>query len=212
MPLIRYDIGDLARVSSEPCACGSPLPTLDELAGRVVEHFVRPDGDLVFGGNFIAMFYEHDWITGFHVLQEALDQIRIFYTKAPGIRPPEDAIRNLNHAVRRVMGTSCRVAWEEVDAVPKSPIGKHLHTPASCGKSKLGSTLGARCQVKDTPNRSRLHPNHTGRIPNPAGCRPPQVLMPEQSTRESARTSASWIPVELPISFRLMHSEARTCR
>jgi phenylacetate-CoA ligase len=138
MPLIRYDIGDLARVSSGPCDCGSALPTLDEVTGRVVEHFVRPDGGLVFGGNFIAMFYEHDWIGGFHVLQEDLDRIRIFYTKAGGARRPEGAIADLNQVVRRVMGPSCRVAWEEVDAVPKSPIGKHLHTRSLVWEEQAG--------------------------------------------------------------------------
>jgi phenylacetate-CoA ligase len=138
MPLIRYDIGDLARASSEPCTCGSPLPTLDEVTGRVVEHFVRPDGGLVFGGNFIAMFYEQDWVGGFHVLQEDLDRIRIFYTKAPGARLPEDAIADLTLVVRRAMGPSCRVAWEEVDAVPKSPIGKHLHTRSLVWEEQAG--------------------------------------------------------------------------
>lgn len=28
-PLIRYDIGDLVRVSSQPCACGASLPVID---------------------------------------------------------------------------------------------------------------------------------------------------------------------------------------
>ncbi|MFC2105035.1 phenylacetate--CoA ligase family protein [Candidatus Bipolaricaulota bacterium] len=127
MPLIRYDIGDLARVPTETCKCGSPLPVLEELCGRVVHHFVRPDGDLVFGGNFIAMFYEYDWILQFHVLQEDIDRFRISYRRTPETRVPEQDIATLTQAVRNVMGESCAVAWEEVDGIPHSPIGKHLH-------------------------------------------------------------------------------------
>ncbi len=127
MPFIRYDIGDLARVSTEPCSCGSPLPTLDEICGRVIHHFVRADGTLVFGGNFIAMFYEHEWMMQFHILQEDVDRISISYKQLPGSEIPEGAIEALTQTVRDNMGPDCHVAWNEVDVVPNSPIGKHLH-------------------------------------------------------------------------------------
>ncbi len=127
MPLIRYDIGDLARVSSEPCGCGSSLPAWDEICGRVVHYFVRSDGDLVFGGNFIAMFYEYDWIMQFHVLQEDLDRLKISYKRTPGAHVPEQDIVAMTQVVRDVMGERCAVEWEEVDVIPHSSIGKHLH-------------------------------------------------------------------------------------
>lgn len=127
MPFIRYDIGDLARVSTEACSCGSPLPTLDEICGRVIHHFVRSDGTLVFGGNFIAMFYEHEWMMQFYILQEDVDRISISYKQLPGSRIPEGAIEELTQTVRDAMGADCHVAWNEVDVVPNSPIGKHLH-------------------------------------------------------------------------------------
>jgi len=127
MPLIRYDIGDLARVSSEPCGCGSVLPVLDEICGRVVHHFVRANGDLVFGGNFIAMFYEYGWIMQLYVLQEDIDRIKIRYRRTPGAHVPEQDIVTMTQIVRDVMGKSCVVEWEEVDVIPHSSTGKHLH-------------------------------------------------------------------------------------
>lgn len=138
MPLIRYEIGDLARVSEGSCSCGSPLPVLSEVRGRVIDHFVRPDGRLVFGGNFIAMFYEHDWITGLHVLQEDADRIRIMYTKVPDRVVSEVVTNALARNVRRVMGGSCEVTWEEVDVIPKSPIGKHLHARSLVWEERTG--------------------------------------------------------------------------
>ena len=127
MPFIRYDIGDLARVSTKPCSCGSPLPTLDEICGRVIHHFVRPDGALVFGGNFIAMFYEHEWMMQFYILQEDVDRISISYKQLPGSQIPVGAIEALTQTVQDAMGADCRVTWNEVDVIPNSPIGKHLH-------------------------------------------------------------------------------------
>lgn len=127
MPLIRYDIGDTARVSGEPCTCGSPLPAWDEITGRVVHHFVRADGNVVFGGNFIAMFYEYDWILQLHVLQEDIDKMLITYKRTPGRTVPADDLEALTRVVRDVIGDNCSVRWKEVEAVPNSPIGKHLH-------------------------------------------------------------------------------------
>lgn len=38
LPLIRYRTGDLARFVDEPCPCGSNLPRLSKLQGRIVQH------------------------------------------------------------------------------------------------------------------------------------------------------------------------------
>ncbi|MFC2083061.1 phenylacetate--CoA ligase family protein, partial [Candidatus Bipolaricaulota bacterium] len=127
MPLIRYEIGDLARVSTEPCSCGSSLPAWDEISGRVVHHFVRSDGSAVRGGNFIAMFYEYDWVMQFYVLQEDIDRMVISYKRVPGRDVPSRDIEEMTQVVRNVMGQSCSVVWKEADVIPHSPIGKHLH-------------------------------------------------------------------------------------
>ncbi len=38
LPLIRYRTGDLARFVVEPCPCGSNLPRLSKLQGRIAQH------------------------------------------------------------------------------------------------------------------------------------------------------------------------------
>jgi phenylacetate-CoA ligase len=139
MPLIRYDIGDLARVASEPCACGSPLPVLAEIRGRIVDHFVRSDGGLVFGGNFVAMFYEHDWIAQFHVVQEDVERIRVSFRRTPGRDVPRGALDELTEIVQRAMGEDCAVLWDETDAMPRSPVGKHRHVRSLVWAQRAGS-------------------------------------------------------------------------
>lgn len=139
MPLIRYDIGDLVRVSSEPCSCGSPLPAWDEVRGRVIHHFVRPDGSLVFGGNFIAMFYEYDWILQLYVLQVDINRVTISYRRTPGTQVPKQDIAVLSQTVRDAMGESCVVEWEEVDVIPHSAIGKHLHARSLVWEETVGA-------------------------------------------------------------------------
>ena len=50
MPLIRYRTGDLSRRLTAPCACGSTLPRLDKVMGRV--------GDCIHGALGIASLDE----------------------------------------------------------------------------------------------------------------------------------------------------------
>jgi phenylacetate-CoA ligase len=127
MPLIRYDIGDMALRPTAECSCGSSLPILGTIRGRVAEHFVTADGRAVFAGYFVAMFYDHPWISEFQVLQEDLDRVRVFYRTMPGDAARPQAIADLTRVIREAMGETCRVSWEEVDEVPRTPLGKHLH-------------------------------------------------------------------------------------
>lgn len=38
MPLIRYRTGDMARISTKPCACGTFLRTMEKVRGRIANH------------------------------------------------------------------------------------------------------------------------------------------------------------------------------
>lgn len=44
MPLVRYRIGDRARLAPEPCPCGSPRPVLAQIQSRREETFLAADG------------------------------------------------------------------------------------------------------------------------------------------------------------------------
>lgn len=47
MPLIRYELGDLATVGGR-CSCGRSLPVLQEIAGRISHIFRFPDGSATY--------------------------------------------------------------------------------------------------------------------------------------------------------------------
>lgn len=44
MPLIRYRVGDLGRLSDELCPCGKPYPVLDRIVGRAYDTIVGLSG------------------------------------------------------------------------------------------------------------------------------------------------------------------------
>jgi phenylacetate-CoA ligase len=47
MPLIRYRMGDTARWSREPCACGRTYPVIEHISGRLADQLFDRDGRAV---------------------------------------------------------------------------------------------------------------------------------------------------------------------
>lgn len=126
MPLIRFRIGDTAVLSDASCPCGRPMRLLEEVSGRVTDHFVRRDGTIVHGQFFAFNYYHRPWVVRFQVVQEDYDRVvnKLVVKKRPAASEEEDITRK----IRTVMGESCRVAFEYVDAIPPTPSGKYLYT------------------------------------------------------------------------------------
>jgi phenylacetate-CoA ligase len=126
MPLLRYEIGDTGSLSSATCPCGSPLPHLVELKGRISDHFKRSDGTLIHGEYFTHLFYFRPWVKEFQVNQLAYDHVQICVVREAEAQPAD--IEDVETKVRLVMGQDCRVTWEYVPSIPRTSQGKQLFT------------------------------------------------------------------------------------
>ena len=60
MPLIRYDIGDIAKWSIKECPCGRKGPSFSEIGGRLTDNLIDDKGELISWGvvNTIIWKYE----------------------------------------------------------------------------------------------------------------------------------------------------------
>jgi phenylacetate-CoA ligase len=126
MPFIRYEIGDMAILGPKKCKCGSLLPTLKKITGRITDHFVKKDGTVIHGEYFTHLFYFKDWVKAFQVVQEDYQKIRILVVLKNKVNEHEK--KDIENKVKLVMGWDCQVVWEFVDDIPKTPQGKHLYT------------------------------------------------------------------------------------
>jgi len=126
MPLIRYDIGDMAILGPKKCKCGNPLPTFKEVTGRIYDYFVKEDGSLIHGGYFVYLFRIRDWIKCFKVIQEDYRKIRILAVLGGNINNSER--QDIDNKIRLVMGKQCDILWEIVDDIPKTQNGKYVFT------------------------------------------------------------------------------------
>ncbi len=127
MPLIRYEIGDMASVKLGKCRCGSDLPLLGEVSGRFTEFVVREDGRLIDGNMFEGVFHDFKRIKEFQVIQEDYNQLRILLSLQEGVKPADLNVDSMQENLLRIVGGSLKIRWEFVDEIPKPPSGKYMY-------------------------------------------------------------------------------------
>jgi phenylacetate-CoA ligase len=133
MPLIRYEIGDRARLvpgTEPPCPCGRGGPRLAEVTGRIGDTFKALDGTLVACGYFIHMLFFRDFIKRFQVVQTAPD--RVVYRLITSEEAPALELEEIARDTRAAMGERCAVDFEFPDELVPSPSGKYRYTISEC--------------------------------------------------------------------------------
>jgi phenylacetate-CoA ligase len=126
MPLIRYEIGDVAVLGPKRCSCGNILPTFEKITGRITDHFIRKNDTIVHGEYFTHLFYLKDWVERFQVIQEDYDKIRLMIVARGEVS--DLCKHDIDEKIRLVMGQECKITWDFIDSIPKTPTGKYLYT------------------------------------------------------------------------------------
>jgi phenylacetate-CoA ligase len=130
MPLIRYEIGDMAILGPEKCTCGQFLPTLKNVTGRITEHFLLSNGTTVPAEFFIhllgVVYYDEGGFQKFQVIQEDYDKIRINVVSHNEIL--DQYKTKIAEKIRVVMGPECKITWNHIDDIPKTQSGKYQYT------------------------------------------------------------------------------------
>lgn len=118
-PFIRYRIGDIAAWSPDLCPCGRNLPVLQEVAGRIEDVVVGPDGrEMV---RFHGIFINQPHVLEAQVVQESLDLIRIRVVTSAGYGLEDE--NDIISRVRQRLG-EVRVIVEPVRAIQRTKAGK----------------------------------------------------------------------------------------
>lgn len=120
MPLIRYAVGDRARLEDpeKRCECGRGLPIIASIEGRSNDMLKTRDGRSVYWVN--PVFYGLDLIEA-QIVQESLDLVRILYVPSTGLSAHAESIMRERLISR--MG-EIEVVFERVESIPRSAGGK----------------------------------------------------------------------------------------
>jgi phenylacetate-CoA ligase len=116
MPLIRYEIGDFARVG-DTCPCGRGLPVLQQILGRQRNMLKLPDGS-----QHWPSFPEERWvgiapIRQIQVVQRRLDEILLRVVTPRPLSTEEEA--QLIDTFKDTLKFPHRIGIERVDAIPR---------------------------------------------------------------------------------------------
>ncbi len=122
MPLIRYQMGDLAVPSGKPCDCGRHFRTVEAIEGRMDDVIVTPSGRRV-GRMGPALHALGHAIRECQFVQEAPDRVVIRLVPTAAYHRPKDP-EALIAAAQARLGTDVSIAVEEVKSIEKTPGGK----------------------------------------------------------------------------------------
>jgi phenylacetate-CoA ligase len=128
MPLIRYEIGDVAISGGCRCTCGRSTFKLKKVIGRTLGYFRKSDGSLVHSHFIVQSLFFKEWIKRFQVIQESVNDICIKVQVTENIRPFESDTDDIAKKIKVLLGDSCRVRFDYVDEIERSPSGKYIYT------------------------------------------------------------------------------------
>jgi phenylacetate-CoA ligase len=120
MPLIRYDIGDYAKLSKEKCKCGRRSVIIDRIEGRTEDYIFTPDGRAVIGMN--QAFEWTDRILEAQIIQDDIEKITIKIVKESQYSAKDEKI--LLSEIRSRVGDDITINLDYVDMIPTPRNGK----------------------------------------------------------------------------------------
>lgn len=125
MPIIRYKVGDVGRLSPQSdCPCGCSYPTLEALEGRVADYVVTPDGQYISGISLTENFAMHlPGVKQMQIVQEQQD--RLLFRLVKGEQFSEQTVRDIDLLAQKRFGERMAYQLEYVDSIQSEGSGKY---------------------------------------------------------------------------------------
>jgi phenylacetate-CoA ligase len=121
-PLVRYDIGDYAKMGP-PCPCGRGLPTLSHVLGRERNLIVMPDGSRNWPMMGYAKYRQIAPIVQYQIVQEDREHVEMRLVVERPLTAEEES--GLTAHVQKSLGHPFQIRLSYFDGkIPASPTGK----------------------------------------------------------------------------------------
>ncbi|RKZ18718.1 hypothetical protein DRQ50_03605 [bacterium] len=142
MPMIRYEVGDLAALDPEPCPCGRSLPLLRDVGGRLTDILYTVDRRPLAGVGMLPNFLNHATALGgqAQLVQRDYDDLLLRLT------PPhldEPRVAHLRARTEEVFGRGVQFTIEYVDEIPLLASGKYRILSCEIPDEKRGPESGS---------------------------------------------------------------------
>ena len=120
-PLVRYDTGDIVRLSDrQECNCGRGGLLFESVIGRTEDYVVTPEGRLV--GRLDHLFKDAIQVVEAQLVQSDPGELIIRIVRRPGYS--DDDERLIESEARLRLGPEIRLKFEYVPALERTSAGK----------------------------------------------------------------------------------------
>lgn len=121
MPRLRYELGDVAKLSKHFCKCGRQLPIIDEIEGRQEEIFLSKNGSLVHGHYWNHIARNSSGISQFQLIQHDYENVTLKIVKNDNFKKEEE--KKFRQEINEVLGVyNIKVIY--CNEIAKSKSGK----------------------------------------------------------------------------------------
>jgi len=122
MPLIRYNVEDVAVPSNEKCTCGRRLPLMKNIEGRADDMVTAPSGKIFVPENFAQMMRIVPGIGQYKVIQQKKNEITVQIVKGTGFS--QNTVRMVRQEMKRILGSDVHVKPFIVSEIERDNSGK----------------------------------------------------------------------------------------
>jgi phenylacetate-CoA ligase len=124
MPLLRYQVGDVAAWAGGVCPCGRGLPLLERVEGREADYVVTPAGELISGISLTENFALHvPGVAQIQIVQEAVDRFLFRIVRDRQFGP--SCLGRLQELVAEQFGPDVTFVCEYHNRIPQEASGKY---------------------------------------------------------------------------------------
>jgi phenylacetate-CoA ligase len=124
MPIIRYQVGDMGALATEPCACGRGLPLLEKIEGRIADYVTTASGQLISGISLTENFaMQVPGLAQLQIVQEKVDQFLFRVVRGADWGP--DSVTAVAQLVRERFDSQVQFTFDFVEKIPQEPSGKY---------------------------------------------------------------------------------------
>lgn len=124
MPILRYQVGDMAVASGRMCPCGRGLPLVDRVEGRIADYVVTPRGELISGISLTENFAVRvPGVVQWQIVQEEIDRFLFRIVRGPDFS--DSSLETIRALVAERFGPEVRYECEFVPRIGREASGKY---------------------------------------------------------------------------------------
>lgn len=133
MPLIRYDIGDVAIPSDQEDGSFeiggvTSHMKIAGIIGRTLGFFRKRDGSLIHSHYVVQQMFFRNWLKQFQFVQDEYEKIRCRIVTRPGVTPPPEEIKDIEDKIHILTGDDMVIEFEFPEKIERSSSGKYVYT------------------------------------------------------------------------------------